>query len=215
MVVRDIITYDTKVYDFRGEIQKKVDFLDIENIHHTVNYDIFTLENDQSSKYHKRFYKNCDLDSDFDALYRRFVKEQITKYFNCKDIIYQKRPTFRIHYNGNLAVGEFHRDSDYNHPKDEVNFFLPVTRCWDTNTIWIESETDKADYSPVSLEYGEVFVFSGGALTHGNRVNSTGTSRISVDFRCLVGKHPKALSSLGVSGKANKKFVIGDYYEKL
>ena len=27
----------------------------------------------------------------------------------------------------NLGVGEFHRDSDYEHPLEEINFLVPVT----------------------------------------------------------------------------------------
>ena len=215
MAITEIISYDTNIYDFRRIIQEKLEYMDLENIHKLVNYNVFTLENDQSSEYHKLFYANCDIDSKFDSLYRQFVEEYVTSYTNDKRLIYQKRPTFRIHYNNNLAVGEFHRDSNYSHPKEEINFFLPVTKCWDTNTIWIESEDGKEDYKPVELEYGQIFVFNGGLLTHGNKVNTTGATRVSIDFRCLTSEHAGSLNALGSSGKTNKKFIIGDYYERL
>ena len=215
MAISEIISYDTNLYDFRSVIQGSLGISELENIHHFVNYDIFTLDNDQSSLYHKKFYKNCDIDPSFDELYTFFIKDYVSKYFDDDRMIYQKRPTFRIHYNDNLAVGEFHRDSNYSHPIEEVNFFLPVTDCWGTNTIWIESRDGKADYSPISLKYGQIFVFNGGMLTHGNKVNKTGNSRVSFDFRCLKSEHYTDSNPEGSSEKTNKKFIVGDYYDRL
>ena len=45
-----------------------------------------------------------------------------------------------------------------------------VTSAFNTNTIWIESEFDKADYSPMNLNFGQAVIFDSG-LTHGNKVN--------------------------------------------
>ena len=58
MAISEIISYDTNLYDFRSVIQGSLGISELENIHHFVNYDIFTLDNDQSSLYHKKFYKN-------------------------------------------------------------------------------------------------------------------------------------------------------------
>jgi len=217
MAIREIISYDIKTYNFREIIQEMLDTSKLEEIHNFVDYEVFTLDNDQSSAFHRKFYGHCDKNPQFDDLYVDFIKNYISTYFNDKNLIFQKRPTFRIHYNNNLAVAEFHRDSNYNHPIQEVNFFLPVTDCWDTNTIWIESEDGKADYSPVRLKYGQIFVFNGGMLTHGNKINKTGSSRISFDFRCLRSDHERELNSNsdGSSEKTKKKFIIGDYYDKL
>lgn len=71
------------------------------------------------------------------------MKEHIAPLFKGeKRIIYQKKPTFRVHlpnnvgnaYNGtslvltSLAVGKKHRDYDYFHPPGEINFWLPFTK---------------------------------------------------------------------------------------
>ena len=70
----------------------------------------------------------------------------------------------------NKAVGEFHRDRDYNHPLDEINIWVPITSSKKTNTIWIESKFDKNDYKPMNLDYGQFLIFDSG-LKHGNRIN--------------------------------------------
>lgn len=215
MAIREIISYDTSLYDFRGVIEEALGVSNLEKIHNLVDYDVFTLSNDQSSDFHKKFYKSCDKDGKFDDLYNLFIREHVSNYFDDENLVYQKRPTFRIHYNNNLAVGEFHRDSNYNHPIEEVNFFLPVTDCWGTNTIWIESKDAKADYSPVSLKYGQIFVFNGGMLTHGNKINKTGSSRVSFDFRCLKSEDYIESSSEGESEKTKMRFIVGDYYDRL
>ena len=39
-------------------------------------------------------------------------------------LIYQRKPTLRIHLPENKSVGGFHRDRDYNHPIEEINIWL-------------------------------------------------------------------------------------------
>ena len=60
-----------------------------------------------------------------------------------------------------------------------------MTKVWDTNTIWVESERDKKDYEPMEAEYGEYYIWDGANLMHGNKVNDTGRTRVSIDFRLI------------------------------
>ena len=91
-------------------------------------------------------------------------------------IVFQKIPTFRVQLVGNLGVFEFHKDKDYNHGEDEVNFFLPITDAYSNNTIWTESEEDKGDYKPMDVNYGEIVMWDGANLSHGNKINNTSNS---------------------------------------
>ena len=75
----------------------------------------------------------------------------------------------------------FHRDRDYAHNVNEVNFWLPVTRAFDTNTIWIESEEGKEDFQPLECGVGESWMFNGCHLKHGNKINTTEQTRVSFD----------------------------------
>jgi ectoine hydroxylase-related dioxygenase (phytanoyl-CoA dioxygenase family) len=111
---------------------------------------------------------------------------------------------------GNLAVGEFHKDSDYNHQRSEITYWLPFTPAFSTNTIWIESEEDKKDYQPYSLDYGQVLVFHSSILSHGNMINETGQSRVSMDFRVIPFSKYSELET--GSSNLNLKFKIGSYY---
>ena len=80
---------------------------------------------------------------------------------------------------GNLAVGGYHKDRDYNHSEHEINFFVPLTEAFDSNTVWVESEEDKGDFSPMEASYGEYYMWNGANLTHGNKKNDTGRTRVS------------------------------------
>jgi ectoine hydroxylase-related dioxygenase (phytanoyl-CoA dioxygenase family) len=129
------------------------------------------------------------------------------------EIIYQKIPTFRVHLKDNQAVGEWHRDRDYNHGKSEVNIWLPFTDAYDTNTIWIESEEDKNDFKPYNVSYGEVLVFNGANLIHGNKTNIEHDTRVSVDFRIV--NPTEFIPSTKGSINTNTSFDIGGYFQKL
>jgi hypothetical protein len=115
----------------------------------------------------------------------KFIKEFIKPLFGGEQLVYQKTPTFRVHLVNNLSVGEFHKDSDYGHGTNEINFWLPFVDTFSTNTIWVESGPELEDYTPKSLDYGEILKFDGANLLHGNKINDTGITRVSVDFRVV------------------------------
>ena len=102
---------------------------------------------------------------------------------------------------------------DYNHSEHEVNFFLPMTKAFGSNTIWVESEMDKRDFAPMEADNGEFYMWNGAILLHGNKVNKTGKSRVSVDFRVLP--ESKYVESDKKSVTYNVKFSIGDYFERM
>ena len=127
-----------------------------------------------------------------------------------KDIYYQKIPTFRVHQPGNLAVAAYHKDSEYSHSTKELNFFLPLTDAFGSNTIWVESEEGKGDYSPMDAKYGEAILWNGANLMHGNKTNDTGLSRVSVDFRVIKKSDYEDEGKISVTN--NTKMTIGDYW---
>src|SRR5437773_356640 len=145
--------YDTAKYNFRKMIADQLQNSDLENLHtYADNSDqVVARASDQASVWHKRFYQ---IGPHFFETYQNFVREVVKPIFS-ESVVYQKIPTFRVHYYKNLAVGEFHRDRDYAHNLSEVNFWLPVTRASDTNTIWIESEEGKEDFRPLECGVGE------------------------------------------------------------
>ena len=102
-------------------------------------------------------------------------------------VVFQTRPTFRVCLPNNVAVGQKHRDFDYQHPEGEINFWVPFTRAWESNALYVESEPDKGDFHPPhAMEFGEIFRFWGNKCWHYNLPNDTGESdkphkRIPID----------------------------------
>jgi ectoine hydroxylase-related dioxygenase (phytanoyl-CoA dioxygenase family) len=89
---------------------------------------------------------------------------------------------------------------------------MPLTKAYGTNSLWIESCPGKKDYSPVSLNYGDILQFDGANLYHGTEVNKTGQTRVSLDFRIL----PKKIL-LENQNKLSKKAIdiLNNYYDEI
>jgi ectoine hydroxylase-related dioxygenase (phytanoyl-CoA dioxygenase family) len=208
------ICYDTERFDFRRLVQKHYGVEDLSRLDKILDKEVPFFSDktfDQSTDIHKHFYKIYDND-EFLSLYQQFLKEVIQPGFG-ESIVYQAKPTFRIHLPNNVAVGEWHKDGDYNHQRTEINYWLPFTRAFGNNTIWIESEEDKEDYQSYDVEYGEVLVFNGAFLKHGNKPNDTGVCRVSIDFRIIPYSQYHAVQA--ESSHVKLKFEIGSYYNLL
>lgn len=211
------LKFDTEKYNFREIVENYLGQISLTNAHREYNdYNVLVKEGkDQKTTIHTLFYEKMDSDPLFKTTYDMFVKEFIKpNFFPDSEIIFQRFPTFRAHYPQNLAVFEFHKDKDYNHNCKEVNFFLPMTDCFETNTIWIESEEDLGDYQPITCEYGEVVMFNGANLRHGNKLNSTEITRVSFDFRILDMQFYES-NAVKTSKTKNMKFTIGEYFQEL
>lgn len=205
------IKYDRKKYHFRKAAIDALGERNLEKLHDVLSYGVLERSKDQSTVWHQRYYGNFE--TYVQPVYKQFIEEFIKPSLGLTEIIYQKIPTFRAHLVDNLGVGEWHRDRDYNHGKTEINIWLPFTDTYETNTIWLESEEGKEDYEPYSVMYGEVLVFDGANLMHGNKVNKTMNTRVSVDFRVVDPEYftPSDKGSINM----NSKFNVGGYFEKL
>jgi hypothetical protein len=182
---------------------------------------VLTVKNDQDHNVYKFLYKidpafnlkNNGKSSHFLKTYKSFVS-YIAKNIFKESLVFQKRPTFRIMFPNNLAVGGFHRDREYNHPLEEINIWVPITSAVKTNTIWLESSFDKKDYRPANLKYGQFLIFDSG-LKHGNKLNIENKTRLSFDFRVIpLSKwKPTKKGKVYKSLSRNLKFSLGDYYD--
>lgn len=213
----DVFRFSTRDFPFAALLEELFGVRPLEDLHRAFPAEsrvarLPDTETDDRTAFHARFYERLDAGwSEFDTLYAALVDLAGDRCFPGTAFIHQRRPTFRVHLPGSLAVAEFHRDSDYNHPVGEINFMVPLTRAVETSAMWIESAPGKADYRPVNLEYGEIARFDGGRCRHGNKVNTTGRTRISFDFRLLsVEDYQKAEPKRSLS--AALPFAIGGYY---
>ena len=189
----------------------------LERLHFYKSYDLFERENDQSTIWHKCFYKMIREDDIFDNIYTDFLSQHIKPRFDEK-IVYQKIPTLRVHLPGNVSVGEFHKDKHYRNRDwanqvQELNYFMPLTSAYGTNTIWAETEEDLGDYKELRANYGECVEWSATKLTHGNKQNITSVTRVSFDFRVIPKSRYIESNHLTINTKI--PFGIGGYYEVL
>lgn len=204
----EYFNYDIEKYPFREIIEDVFQTPFLEKIHKEKDYDLFVKGTDQHTSWHRSFYDNLDK---FLPIYDKFIHDVVRPIFG-EEIVYQKVPTFRVQLVNNLGVFEFHRDRDYSHNEEERNFFLPFTDAYSTNTIWVESEEDKADYAPMTTLYGQIVKWNGNSLMHGNKQNTTQNTRVSADFRVIpVSKYNEEEGTSAIYTKM--KFKVGDYYK--
>lgn len=204
--------FNTQNYPFQEYVREALNVYDLEKI--SAQYDLFTEKTDQSTFYHRQFYDFLDTQrgKEFLSNYKDFIQNLIHPLVNKCDLLYQTRPTFRVHLIGNKSVGGVHRDADYNHNTHEINVFVPLTQANETSTIWVESKPDLGDFNPINSQYGQFTVFDGANLRHYNEVNVTNHCRVSFDFRVL----PKYwYKPGGLSTGQKKSFTIGDYWSIL
>ena len=183
-----IHTYSVKEYDFPKIIADYLGATDLSALTSDVEagsqHSLY--KNMEQATLYKRLYEKLDSreGKDFYQCYERFIREVIRSQFN-EPIYYQKKPTHRILFLNNPGESRFHRDRDYGHSTAEINYLVPQTRAFDTNTFWLESEEGKEDFRPVEMQIGDFVRFNGASLKHGAKVNTTGKSRVSFDFRVI------------------------------
>ena len=151
------------------------------------------------------------LSNAFQIVYKRFLREIVAPDLNEDDyLVYQEWPTFRVHLPGTgKPIGRRHRDFDYLHPANEINYWLPVgCTTYQSNSLYVETAPDKGDYTPLTTtSFNQVVRFYGNLLDHFTIPNTTTTTRISIDMRIV--------RSCDYDPMASERFRVGRYYRKL
>jgi len=209
--------FDVDKYNFYEFMSSLCGHQDLSTVHETLgDLELFTMSNNSNTKCHNLFYSKLRKGwPEFEETYDNFISEFVRPLLK-EDFIYQRWPTLRVHVPQNWATPDFHRDSQegYDHPLGEKNFILPFTKCYDTNTVWTESQSDKADFKPIEMQWGDLITFNGNICRHGNKINETSITRVTYDFRVLPlsDYHPGRNKASGTKGT---KFEVGHYYKKL
>jgi hypothetical protein len=213
------INYNTGDFPFKDLVRSALNTESLAFIHEQEGFiylNKFERKNDQSTHFHKLFYDFART-PEFTILYLEFIKSVVKPLFG-EEVVFQKIPTIRLHFPGNIAVGEFHRDRDYRDLEwakrvNELNFFLPITDAFRTNTIWAESKEGEEDFGPINAEYGQIVMWDGSNLLHGNKINVEAYTRVSFDFRVmpLSRYEPSEKGSINM----NSKFGLDGYYDKI
>lgn len=185
-----VIEFDTKKYDFRGWASSVLGVSELEKIHERSGMEKFTYKDvvKQIELCRRELAENFVL---CEVLYIDFVESVLAPLYDGVEA-YQKPPSFRLHYS-RRGSSSFHRDRDYGVKNGRLNLWVPLTRVWGENSIWIESEEGKEDFAPVELSYGQALIFDGSNLCHGSKWNSTDSSRVSFDLRFARGNGGRRL----------------------
>ncbi|MES9939081.1 MAG: hypothetical protein ABW104_04815 [Candidatus Thiodiazotropha sp. 6PLUC2] len=175
-----IIEYDQKIYDFSDMACQILGVDELHKIH--LRDDIHRLNRGPVAE-QIEVCRSALAEGfrEFAELYDAFVTEVIGPLYG-GIISYQRPPSFRFHYSGR-GSSAFHRDRDYGVKCGRLNLWVPLTRVWGDNSLWIESEEGAEDYTPTELDYGQALIFDGANLKHGSKVNTTSSTRVSFDLR--------------------------------
>jgi hypothetical protein len=190
------------------------------------NNNIKLLGGDRSSIFNKVYHNFVDNNSIFNEVYYNFINKYIKPLYsmNGKKIVVQKTPNLRISLPNLTAIGKhsyenendnvigLHKDADFGHHEDEINVIVPITKMFDTNSIYyepyIESNISTDNYLNLNLDTDEFFIEKFNKLRHFNKINNTNVTRMSLDFRIIP--YEKYMNNLDFF--KDTKFEIGKYY---
>ncbi len=174
---------------------------------------------DQSTFFHKAIYSTFDdpnyFLSDFWKSYKKLCLEIIeilkneTRYFG--EWAIQRYPTIRLQFPKNVSVFEFHRDSNYSHPIGEINCFYAINKCFNSSALQVEKNLGFEDYVPLNLNPGEYALLNTSIYKHGDLLNETNKTRISMDLRFIPNSK---LTSENISLSKGIGFNTNSYFIK-
>lgn len=212
------INYNTDKYNFASKVKNIFNVKNLGMLHtklpKNIQYnDLHRVGEDSKTWYHKEFYTPINEGNrEIIDLYENFIKNEVSKILDFDVFLFQAIPTFRVHTPNNIAVGGWHRDRDYNHSTHEINFYMPLNLAKGSSTIWSESVEGKEDYSPINGDFGDLIMWNGANLKHGNVRNNTDRTRVSLDFRVLeLSKYQENETRKTIS--TGRALVLGDYFK--
>ncbi len=171
-------------------------------------FERFERANDQMSLAHKVFYSNFN--EKIKPIYEKFIRNFISKIFDKNKFYYQLIPTFRIGLPGNVFVGEFHKDSYYNHQNYEVNFNLGLANYEKNASLKTQISPSSDKWKNLECPYGKIFSFDHIDCLHGSEPNPGNKTMVSFDFRLAL--EELYFDSDSKSLNMNSPFKPGGYF---
>ena len=171
-------------------------------------FERFERENDSISLAHRVFYGNFE--EKIKPIYEKFIKNIISKIFGTHRFYYQLIPSFRVGLPGNVFVGEFHKDSFYNHQNYEVNFNLGLANYEGNAALKTQILPSSDKWKKLSCPYGKIFSFDHIDCLHGSEPNLSDKTMVSFDFRLALSElyFDSAVKSVNMKSE----FKPGSYF---
>lgn len=205
-------------YHIKHAIFSKGNDCELHDLHkELINNEKLIEGSDQATFFHKKVYTTFDhpnfYSTSFWKNYKKLSLEILAELKNetgCNDLwSIQRYPTIRFQFPNNVSVFEFHRDSNYQHPLGEINCFFALNECVNSSALHIEKNLGFADYVPLNLKSGEYAILNTSIFEHGDLINKTGKTRVSMDFRFVPDSQ---LNIERVSITNNIKFTSDAYF---
>ncbi|CAE7631035.1 strG [Symbiodinium sp. CCMP2592] len=146
-------------------------------------------------------------------LYRRFVVQEVLPGLAAAAgepvqgfaAAVQTEPVLRVVLPSQHAATKRHRDADYGHIPEELNFWLPLTSVSGCSSLHVESFPGRADFHAIEGEEGDIFRWWGNLCEHYTEANTSTTTRVSLDFRVVAGSFWAAAAKAGTPQQAEKQ----------
>jgi hypothetical protein len=178
---------------------------------------------DRDSVFVKKFHDYVDKHTIFNEKYYDFLRSHVLPLFPGEQhIVIQKTPNIRFSLPDNAAIGfdpndpenivGLHCDRNFGHHHTEQNFIIPITRMFESNSIYHEPSPN----SGIEAKYFENLVLNTdqyvnayfNEIKHCNHINTTGKTRISFDIRVI----PFTQYQSHLVDFKDTKFELGKYY---
>jgi cytidyltransferase-like protein len=140
----------------------------------------------------------------FQEMYDDFVRTVCIPHMISDDAVdtavdeyyYQAFPCIRIVQPNEFSIGP-HSDITYGHHIGCVNMYVPFTCIDGSAALFLESRYGSEDWHPIVGNYGMVKHFAGASCLHWTTNNTSGYTRVSLDFRVVAGSIYNELSNHG------------------
>lgn len=209
-------SYDQERFPWSRLVSEALRAGPLNRLHEIGDYPLLSREMDQQTMWHRAFYA-----AEIFGLVKPFILEHVLPalfvgfgwHTENGPWLYQRVPTFRVQLPGNVAVGELHTDADYGHQPGEITCWIPLTQAWGTNSLWYH-DAEQLEARSLVARPGDFILFDGVKTMHGNVINSTGVTRVSMDLRVV----PRSFydETSGVSSvSAGIPFTVGGYWEEI
>ena len=183
--------------------------------------------NDRQCPFIQDFHEAVDASDEFQKIYHAFMRKNVLPLFPKETkLVIQKTPNIRFSFPNSAAIGKrkephaqdseerigFHCDSDFGHHFTEMNFILPITPMYDSNSLYYEHFDDEQFQMYKNLKMldptSEFFQGYLNKLHHYNVINQTEHTRISFDVRIIpYSEYIEYLDTFH-----GTKFELGKYY---
>lgn len=185
----------------------------------------------KSRKRNKRDWIATPAYAQFLETYRRFLREVVLPLYcgveapqGCDEdqfeAVVQTTPVLRVVMPSEHFATRPHKDAEYGHLPEELNFWVPLTPVWGSNSLFAEGFPGREDFRAFEGGAGDAIRFWGNQCAHYAEPNLTESTRVSFDFRVIPRSFWDAAEAAGSSAEAHAQrtfqhggdLTIGSYY---